>query len=84
MKLKFGRRKRSKKHNNNSTITVKEQKVPTTASSTNPTKKLQKKKKRSIDFDFSYSIIPTNFINLSEEAQIQRMGQFFDILNVID
>ena len=35
-------------------------------------------------FAFSYSIIPTNFINLSEEAQIQRLGQFFDILNVID
>lgn len=45
----------------------------------NPKKKLSPHK-----FAFSYSIIPTNFINLSEEAQIQRLGQFFDILNVID
>ena len=45
----------------------------------------QKKKKRSSNnFPYSYSIIPTNFINLSEESQVQRLGQFFDILNVID
>jgi len=43
-----------------------------------------KKKSSPHKFAFSYSIIPTNFINLSEEAQIQRLGQFFDILNVID
>ncbi len=43
-----------------------------------------KKKKPSTEFTYSYSIIPTNFINLSEEAQVQRLGQFFDILNVID
>jgi len=43
-----------------------------------------KKKSSPHEFAFSYSIIPTNFINLSEEAQIQRLGQFFDILNVID
>ena len=42
------------------------------------------KKKNPTDFTYSYSIIPTNFINLSEEAQVQRLGQFFDILNVID
>ena len=42
------------------------------------------KKKSSNDFAFSYSIIPTNFINLSEESQVQKLGQFFDILNVID
>lgn len=42
------------------------------------------KKKKSTEFLYSYSIIPTNFINLSEESQIQRLGQFFDILNVID
>ena len=42
------------------------------------------KKKRSNNFTFSYSIIPTNFINLSEESQVQKLGQFFDILNVID
>ena len=42
------------------------------------------KKKCSNDFAFSYSIIPTNFINLSEESQVQKLGQFFDILNVID
>ncbi|MGI9567586.1 MAG: hypothetical protein ACR2LL_11320 [Nitrosopumilus sp.] len=44
----------------------------------------QTRKKRSTDFPYSYSIIPTNFINLSEEAQVQRLEQFFDILNVID
>jgi len=43
-----------------------------------------KKKKKSTDFTYSYSIIPTNFINLSEEAQVQKLSQFFDILNVID
>ncbi|WP_316504824.1 VirB4 family type IV secretion system protein [Nitrosopumilus sp.] len=43
-----------------------------------------KKKRSSTDFTYSYSIIPTNFINLSEESQVQRLGQFFDILNVID
>ena len=42
------------------------------------------KKKLSHNFAFSYSIIPTNFINLSEESQVQKLGQFFDILNVID
>lgn len=51
----------------------------------NETSKKQTRKKRSSnDFPYSYSIIPTNFINLSEESQIQRLGQFFDILNVID
>jgi len=44
----------------------------------------QKKKRSSSDFTYSYSIIPTNFINISEESQVQRLGQFFDILNVID
>ena len=42
------------------------------------------KKKKPTNFPYSYSIIPTNFINLSEESQVQRLGQFFDILNVID
>ena len=42
------------------------------------------KKTLSHDFAFSYSIIPTNFINLSEESQVQKLGQFFDILNVIE
>lgn len=42
------------------------------------------KKKSSNYFTYGYSIIPTNFINLSEESQVQRLGQFFDILNVID
>ena len=46
--------------------------------------KKQTRKKRSNNFPYSYSIIPTNFINLSEESQVQRLGQFFDILNVID
>jgi len=52
----------------------------------NPNKQqtISKKKSSPHKFAFSYSIIPTNFINLSEEAQIQRLGQFFDILNVID
>ena len=35
-------------------------------------------------FKYSYSIIPTNFVNISEENQAQKMGQFFDILRVID
>ncbi len=35
-------------------------------------------------FKYSYSIIPTNFVNLSEENQTQKMGQFFDILRVIE
>ena len=45
---------------------------------------IPKKKKKSTEFTYSYSIIPTNFINISEESQVQRLGQFFDILNVID
>ncbi|WP_316506250.1 hypothetical protein [Nitrosopumilus sp.] len=35
-------------------------------------------------FKYSYSIIPTNFINLSEEHQAQKLGQFNDILRVIE
>lgn len=44
----------------------------------------KQKKKCPNEFAYRYSIIPTNFINLSEESQVQRLGQFFDILNVID
>ena len=65
-----------------------QQRVKEKNSSENNSKKKQltsyKEKTSSHKFAFSYSIIPTNFINLSEEAQIQRLGQFFDILNVID
>ena len=75
--------KKSKLPTNSNTIVVKEQKKPE-SSSVSPVKKLQKKKKHSNNFAYSYSIIPTNFINLSEESQVQRLGQFFDILNVID
>ena len=35
-------------------------------------------------FKYSYSIIPTNFVNLSEENQMQKIGQFNDILRVIE
>ncbi|MGI9567626.1 MAG: helicase HerA domain-containing protein, partial [Nitrosopumilus sp.] len=35
-------------------------------------------------FKYSYSIIPTNFINLSEKHQAQKLGQFNDILRVIE
>ena len=82
MKLNLGRKSKSKEQNvsNSSTIIVKEQKSQLSEKK-KPEQK--KKKKRSIDFDYSYSIIPTNFINLSEEAQVQKMGQFFDILKVI-
>ena len=54
------------------------------------TKKQQKKNgqsnKPSTDqqFKYSYSIIPTNFVNLSEEHQMQKLGQFNDILRVIE
>ncbi len=34
-------------------------------------------------FQFSYSIIPTNFANLSETNQAEKLGKFFDILRVI-
>ena len=34
-------------------------------------------------FQFSYSIIPTNFTNLSETNQSEKLGKFFDILRVI-
>ena len=37
-----------------------------------------------LQFKYSYGIIPTNFVNLSEENQAQKMGQFFDILRVIE
>ena len=37
-----------------------------------------------LQFKYSYSIIPSNFVNLSEENQAQKMGQFFDILRVIE
>ena len=49
-----------------------------------PKKKEKKKHASANSFAYRYSIIPTNFINLSEDAQVQRLGQFFDILNVID
>ena len=35
-------------------------------------------------FKYSYPIIPTNFVNLSEENQAQKLGQFNDILRVIE
>ena len=35
-------------------------------------------------FKYSYSIIPANFVNLSEENQAQKLGQFNDILRVIE
>ena len=35
-------------------------------------------------FKYSYSIILTNFVNLSEENQAQKLGQFNDILRVIE
>jgi hypothetical protein len=35
-------------------------------------------------FKYSYSIIPTNFVNISEENQAQKLGQFNDILRVIE
>ena len=34
-------------------------------------------------FQFSYSIIPTNFVNLSETNQAEKLGKFFDILRII-
>jgi len=34
-------------------------------------------------FQFSYSIIPTNFANLSNTNQNERLSKFFDILRVI-
>ena len=58
-------------------IAVKEQTIQRQSSN-------KQKKKNSNNFAYSYSIIPTNFINISEESQVQRLGQFFDILNVID
>ena len=52
------------------------------------TKKQQKKttqnNKSPQQFKYSYSIIPTNFVNLSEENQTQKLGQFNDILRVIE
>jgi len=68
----FGKKSKIDEH----AITIKEQ--------TSKKQILLKKKKSPTDFAYSYSITPTNFINLSEESQIQRLGQFFDILNVID
>ena len=35
-------------------------------------------------FEYSYAIIPTNFVNLSAENQMKKLGQFFDILRVIE
>ncbi|WP_316504463.1 hypothetical protein [Nitrosopumilus sp.] len=65
---------RGKRSSDSRVITVKEQTI----------QKRQKKKRSLTDFAYSYFIVLTNFINLSEESQVQRMGQFFDILNVID
>ena len=52
------------------------------------TKKQQKKTGQNElsdqQFKYSYSIIPTNFVNLSEENQMQKLGQFNDILRVIE
>ena len=73
MKLNLFANKRSVKKNSVKNNPNKKQHIPSSNKKSSPHK-----------FAFSYSIIPTNFINLSEEAQIQRLGQFFDILNVID
>jgi len=35
-------------------------------------------------FEYSYGIIPTNFVNLSPENQTKKIGQFLDILRVIE
>ena len=35
-------------------------------------------------FEYSYAIIPTNFVNLSVENQTKKIGQFLDILRVIE
>ena len=35
-------------------------------------------------FEYSYAIIPTNFVNLSPENQMKKLGQFFDVLRVIE
>ena len=44
---------------------------------------LKEKTKSKPQFQFSYSIIPTNFANLSETNQAEKLGKFFDILRVI-
>ena len=74
MKLNLFANKRSINKNSVKNNLNKKQQAPSSS----------KKQSSPYKFAFSYSIIPTNFINLSEEAQIQRLGQFFDILNVID
>ena len=47
-------------------------------------KKTTQNNKSSQQFKYSYSIIPTNFVNLSEENQVQKLGQFNYILRVIE
>ena len=55
-------------------------------------KPISKKRKKSSSstrklrnfFEYSYAIIPTNFVNLSPEDQAKKIGQFLDILRVID
>lgn len=47
-------------------------------------KTVQNNKSSDQQFKYSYSIIPTNFVNLSEENQAQKLGQFNDILRVIE
>jgi len=57
------------------------------SSGKNKQKNIQNKsesKSSESEFQYSYSIIPTNFVNLSEESQAQKLGQFYDILRVIE
>ena len=35
-------------------------------------------------FEYSYIITPGNFLNLSEENKQKKLGQFFDVLRIIE
>lgn len=47
-------------------------------------KKSSSSQKMKNSFEYSYAIIPTNFVNLSPENQAKKIGQFLDILRVIE
>ena len=63
----------------NNKKTVKEQRKNKSFTAKKKTLSLSKKQ-----FEYSYAIIPTNFVNLSPENQTKKIGQFFDILRVIE
>ena len=74
--LKKNNSKKDAKH------VIKKKPVPKKRTKKKPVTSSTTKLKNS--FEYSYAIIPTNFVNISIENQTKKIGQFLDILRVIE